>query len=135
MLGIVGVGSNPIVALCIAAILFGISRPIIRRISNAERNPWLVKVLTFSLVLHLLAAPLQIWVVDHLYGGVADWTQYLNRGSALARSGFNMNYAHVSGIVGDGMVSIITGVMFRIIGVNQLGVFLIFSWFAFLGLI
>ncbi len=135
MFGVVGIGSNLIVALAIAGILFAVSRPIIRRISYAERNPWLAKVLTVSLLLHLLAAPLQIWVVDHLYGGIADWTQYLNRGAALARSGFNMNYAHVTGIVGDGMVSIITGVVFRIIGVNQLGVFLVFSWFAFLGLI
>jgi hypothetical protein len=135
MVGIVGIGSNPIVALGIAGILFAVSRPIIRRISNAERNPWLAKVLTFSLILHLLAAPLQIWVVDHLYGGIADWNQYLNRGAALARSGFNLNYAHVPGIVGDGFVSIFTGVVFRIIGFNQLGAFLIFSWFAFLGLI
>ena len=135
MFGVVGIGSNPIVALAIAGILFAVSRPIIRRISNAERNPWLAKVLTFSLVLHLLAAPLQIWVVDHLYGGIADWTQYLNKGAALARSGFNLNYAHVTGIVGDGMVSIITGVVFRIIGVNQLATFVVFSWFSFLGLI
>lgn len=135
MFGIVGIGSNPIIALAIAGILFAVSRPIIRRISNAEQNPWLAKVMTFSLVLHLLAVPMQIWVVDHLYGGIADWNQYLNRGAALAHSGFNLNYAHVNGIVGDGMVSIITGVVFRIIGVNQLGVFLVFSWFAFLGLI
>ena len=129
------VGSNLIVVLGVAGILFAVTRPIIRRISNAERNPWLVKVLTFSLVLHLLAVPLQVWVVDHLYGGIADWNQYLNRGAVLARNGFDLNAAHVTGIVGDGMVSIITGVVFRIIGVNQLGVFLVFSWFAFLGLI
>ena len=135
MFGIVGIGANPIVALAIALILFAVSRPIIRRISSSEQNPWLAKVLTFSLLLHLLAVPMQVWVTDHLYGGIADWNQYLNRGAALARSGFNMNYAHVTGIVGDGMVSILTGVVFRIIGVNQLGVFLIFSWFAFLGLI
>src|SRR5579872_6280024 len=82
----VALPSNPIVGLAIAGLLFAIGRPVIRRTAYAENNPWLVRVLTASLILHLLAAPMQIWVVDHFYNGVADWLRYDNVGSVLASS-------------------------------------------------
>jgi hypothetical protein len=132
----ISIPSNPIAGLLIAGILFGIGRPIILRVSYAEKNPWLVRILTISLLLHLLAAPLQIWVVDHFYNGVADWLRYDNQGSSLAS-----NYRHfdfsVPGkrLVGDGMVSAIAASVFAIIGVNQVGAFLIFSFGAWLGLL
>jgi hypothetical protein len=85
----ISIPSNPIAGVLIAGILFGIGRPIILRVSYAEKNPWLVRILTISLLLHLLAAPLQIWVVDHFYNGVADWLRYDNQGSSLAS-----NYRH-----------------------------------------
>ena len=82
------IGSNPIVVTLLAVALFAIGRVIIRRIVKAEGgDPWLGKALTVCLILHLVAAPLQIWVVDHLYGGVADYTRYNNQGAVLA-SGF-----------------------------------------------
>ena len=36
---------------------FGLGRVVIQRVAFAEGNPWLVRILTISLVLHLLAAP------------------------------------------------------------------------------
>lgn len=132
----VSLPSNPIVGLAIAGILFGIGRPIIVRVAHAENNPWLVRILTASLLLHLLAAPLQIWVVDHFYNGIADWLRYDNQGSVLASSYRHFDFS-VPGrrLLGDGMVSAIAACVFAIIGVNQVGAFLIFSFWAWLGLL
>ena len=49
--------SNPIASLIVFAVLVAVSRPIIVRVAGAEAKPWLVSVLTASLILHLLCAP------------------------------------------------------------------------------
>jgi hypothetical protein len=130
--------SQPILALLIAIALFAIGRVIIRRITKAEGgDPWLAKVLTVCLILHLVAAPSQIWVVDHLYGGVADYTRYDSQGAVLASGFRHFNFslapAQLRGIVGDGAVSIVTGAVFSIVGSNQAGAFLVFSFLSFIG--
>lgn len=132
--------SEPAVALGIAVLLFLASRPIIRKIARGEDSEWLTRVLTASLILHFLAVPLQIWVVDHFYNGIADWLRYDNQGATVASGFRHFNFSVVSelrprGLVGDSAVSILTGVVFAVIGINQLGAFFIFSWFAFLGLL
>jgi hypothetical protein len=133
------VPSNPVVSVVIAVLLYAASRPIIRRVAVAESNPWLVRILTISLILHLLAAPAQIFVVDHFYHGIADWKRYDNQGSILAPEfrhfDFSFANANVRGIVNDGSVSIATGIVMAIVGVNQLGAFLVFSWLSWLGVV
>jgi hypothetical protein len=137
VIALVHTPSNPITAVVIALLLFGVSRPIIHRVARAEGSPWLVRILTISLILHLLAAPAQIFVVDHFYKGVADWLRYDNQGSILAPSfrhlDFTLAHANVRGIVNDGSVSIAAGIVMAIVGVNQLGAFLVFAWLSFLG--
>lgn len=133
------VSSQPVVALLIAIALFALGLVVIRRVAEAERDPWLVKALTVCLLLHLICAPLQIWVVDHLYGGVADYLRYDSQGALLANGfrhlDFSLAPAHLGGIVSNGSVSIVTGVVMAILGVNQAGAFLVFSWLAFIGII
>ncbi len=133
----VAVGSNPIEGVVVAAVLLGIGYPLIKRISESEKEPWLSKVLMAGLVLHLISSPLQIWVVDHFYQGISDWVRYTHQGALLApdfRSfHFTLQHANVRGIVGDGSVSIVTGVVFAIVGVNQVAAFLIYSFLAWLG--
>jgi len=108
-------------------------------VALAEKSPWLVKVLTISLLLHLVAAPVQVWVVDHFYHGVADWLRYDNEGVVLAGQfrhfDFSGAFTNTHRLVGDGIVSTISGLAFAVVGTNQVGVFLVFSWFAFIGLI
>ncbi len=131
--------SNPLVGLIVAAVLFGIGRVIIRRVAYAEGDPWLVKILTFALVLHLVAAPTQIFVVDHVYHGVADWTQYTHVGSYLAGNfrhfDFTLAGANIRAVVNDGSVSISAGVVMAIVGSNLVATFLVFSWLSFIGTI
>jgi Dolichyl-phosphate-mannose-protein mannosyltransferase len=126
-------------SLIIAAGLFGLGRVVIGRLAPLESNPWLYKALTVCLVLHLIGAPVEIWVIDHLYGGIADYNRYDAQGAVLANGfrhlDFSLAPAHLKGIVSDGSVSIVAGVVFAIIGVNQLGAFLVFSWLSFIGIV
>ena len=130
-------GSNPIGVVIVAAVLYAASRPIILWVAEKEKNPWLVRILTISLIIHLLMAPAQIFVVDHVYAGVADWTRYDTQAAIIAPHfrAFNFTLAgsNIHGIVNDGSVSIFTGVVMAIVGANQLATFLVFAWLSFLG--
>jgi hypothetical protein len=132
-------GSNPIGVVIVAAVLYGISRPIIRWVVDKEQNPWLLRILTWSLIIHLLAAPAQILVVQHVYQGIADYTRYDTQGSILAQNFRSFNFtlagSNLGGIVNDGSVSIAAGIVMAIVGVNQLAAFLVFSWLSWLGAI
>jgi len=129
--------SNPLASIIVVLVLCAISRPIIRRISVAEANPWLVRILWASLILHLLAAPAQVYVVHHFYHGIADWKRYDQQGSILGPEfrhfDFSLANANVRGIVNDGSVSIATGIVMAIVTPDQIATFLVFSWFSFLG--
>jgi hypothetical protein len=131
--------SQPITAALVAIVLFVLGRLVIRHVSETERDPWLAKALTVCLLLHLIFAPLQIWVVDHLYGGVADYNRYDGQGAILATGfrhfDFSLAPANLGGIVSNGAVSIVVGVVFTIVGTNQAAAFLVFSWLAFVGVI
>jgi hypothetical protein len=133
----VTVPTNPIATLVIAVALFLIGRVFIRRITEAEGgDAWLAKALMVCLLLHLISAPLQIWVVDHLYGGIADYGRYDAQGAALAKGFRHFDFSlgnNAQGIVGGGAVSIVAGVVFAIIGTNQAGAFLVLTFLAFIG--
>ena len=100
-------------------------------------DPWLSKALTACLIAHLVAAPLQIWTVNHLYGGLADYTRYVTRGAAFASPfrHFDFNVSGVGGIVDNGSISIVAGVLFALVGLNQAAVFLIMSFLSFIGIV
>jgi ABC-type multidrug transport system fused ATPase/permease subunit len=131
------VASNPIVSLFVAVVLFGLGRMVIQRVAFAEGNPWLVRIMTVGLLLHLLAAPAQIFVVNHFYHGISDWIRYTHQGSILGpnfrRFDFTTAGANVRQIINDGSVSIAAGIVMAIVGVNELATFLVFSWLAFIG--
>ena len=132
------IGSNPIVVALLAVAVFALGRRIIRRIVEAEGgDPWLAKALTACLVAHILAAPLQIWTVNHLYGGTADYTRYIYHGAALANGFRHFDFSlppGFGGIVDNGSISIVAGVLFAVVGINQAAAFLIMSFLAFIGI-
>ena len=129
--------SNPFGVAIVAAVLYAVSRPIIRGVAVKERNPWLIRILTISLIVHLLAAPAQIFVVNNFYHGIADWIRYDTQGSILSHNYRSFNFsaqgANLRTIVNDGSVSIFAGVVMAIVGVNQIATFMVFAWFSFLG--
>src|SRR5215831_3574156 len=134
------VSSQPLPALLVAGILLGLGLVIVRRVSEAEGgDPWLRRALTVCLILHLVAAPLQIWMVNHLYGGIADYNRYDSQGATLAMGfrhfDFSIPPGVVGGIVSNGAVSIVAGVVFAIVGTSQASAFLVMSFLSFIGIV
>jgi hypothetical protein len=131
------VGSNPIVFIPVAVLVFLAGRAVAKHVAAKERDPRLLNLLTISLVIHLLCAPAQIFVVDHIYNGVADYNRYLFQGTYIAnnvRAGhFTLANTGVTSILGDGMVSIISGSVLTVLGPNKLAEFLVFALVAFIG--
>ena len=132
------IGSNPIVVVVLAIALYVLGRRFIRRIVTAEGgDPWLGKALTACLVLHLVAAPLQIWTVNHLYGGIADYSRYIYKGAPLASGFRHFNFSlppGFGGIVDNGSVSIVAAALFALVGIDQTAAFLIMSFLSFIGI-
>ncbi len=131
------VHSDPIVALLVAGILVLATVPIARNIAARERDPRLYQLLMAAVITHLLFSSVQLWVVDHIYHGVTDYTRYINQGAVLARRYRTFNFSNAGlnppvNVLGQGSVSIAAGVVMAIVGINKLALFYVFSWFAFL---
>jgi hypothetical protein len=131
------VGSDPFTAILVTAIVLALGFRVSKRVARVQGDQRLVKLLMLSLILHLLCAPAQIWVVDHVYNGVADYNAYVNRGAALAqnlRAGtFSFANTNIRGYTGDNMVYIASGVVQTVLGINKLAEFIVFTGLAFLG--
>jgi hypothetical protein len=129
--------SQPLVVAVVALILIAVSVPIARRQGRIGGDPRLVKLLMIALLLHLLGSAATIFVDNHVYHGVADFTQYVHRGALISKNFRSFHFTTAgSGIntsLGDGSVSVAAGVVFSIIGVNELGAFFVFAWLSWLG--
>jgi hypothetical protein len=129
------VGTNLPVALVVAAILAWLGVLIAKKVARTDAYPALAKVMIASVLLHLLFAPLQIFVVDHFYAGVADWLKYDHLAAVLAntwRSG-HFNLAGVPASIGNGTIGIAGAVVMTLVGPNQLAAFFVCSWLAYVG--
>jgi hypothetical protein len=132
------VGTDLLAALLVAVVLFWLGRSIAISVSEHDPFPALRTVMIVSVALHLASAPLQVFVVDHFYGGVADWLRYDHLGALMAD---NVRHGHFTlagtGIgqhfINDGSVSFYGGVIMTLIGPNQLGAFFVSAWIAFVG--
>jgi hypothetical protein len=131
--------SAPAGIVIVALVLTGVSLPIARRVSRIEADPRLVTLLMIGLFLHFLAGPAQIFVDNHAYHGVADFSGYVHQGATLSKNfsafDFTTKGAGLRGILGDGSVSIAAGVVFSLVGVNEVASFFVFAWFSWLGTI
>jgi hypothetical protein len=130
-------GSSVPVALFVAVLLALATIPIARRLQLNDSYRMLARVVIASAILHLVFAPVEIYVVDHFYKGVADWIGYDRQGALLAsnwRGGhFMLAGSGVTGIIGNGSVSIANGIVMTIVGPDQLAAFFVFAWLAFVG--
>jgi hypothetical protein len=108
-----------------------------RRVARGDSFTDLYKVMVASVVLHILCAPGQILVVDHFYGGVADWTRYVHQGALLSSNWRNGHFmiagSGIHGLLGDGAVSIAGGVIMTVFGPDKLAAFFVSAWLAFVG--
>lgn len=131
--------SAPFGIIITAAVLFAVSVPIARRVARTEGDPRMVSLLLIAFFLHLLGGPAQILVDNHVYHGVADFTGYVHQGATLSAGfrtfHFTLAGAHLRSVLGDGSVSIAAGVVFSLVGVNEVAAFFVFAWFSWLGTI
>lgn len=130
-------GTTLPVALAVAAVLAWLGVVIAKKVARSDPYRSLAGVMIASVLLHLLCAPLQIYVVDHFYNGVADWLRYNHQGALLAdmwRNGhFGLAGSGVNGILGSGSVSIAGGVVMTLVGPDQLAAFFVCAWLAYVG--
>jgi hypothetical protein len=131
------INSNPEIAGLVAVILVLVSIPICRNIAARQRDPGLYRLLVAAVITHLIFSSLQLWVVDHIYHGVTDYTRYINQGAILGKRYRSFNFSNAGlhpavNVLGQGSVSIAAGVVMAIVGINKLALFYVFSWFAFL---
>jgi hypothetical protein len=121
----------------VAGILVWLGVLITRYVVRRDSYRSLATIMVVSLILHILCAPAQIFVVHHFYGGVADWTRYTHQGALLAsnwRGGhFMLAGTGIRGLLGDGAVSIAGGIIMTVLGPNQLAAFVVAAWLAFVG--
>jgi hypothetical protein len=130
------VGTVPLHALMVAAVMFAVTVPIALRLANREGRRWLVPLVLGGLVLHFIGAAMQIVVVRAVYANVADFNLYDGQGAALSQAWHNGIWI-IPGLQlpGNGTISIIVGLVYSVFGVDQLGGFLVFSWFSLMGLL
>jgi hypothetical protein len=133
-----GVGTDLPVAIVAFGVMLWLGMRIARSVSERDSYAALRNIMIASVVLHLLCAPLQIFVVHHFYAGVADFNKYDKVGSIFADNvrGGHFTFAG-TGItkpfINDGSVSLYGGIIMTLVGPNQLGAFFVAAWVSFVG--
>jgi len=130
------VRSNKPIDFLVAIVLIVITIPIARKVSETERDEKLYGLLMAAMVTHILFTIASLYVVNHVYHGITDYTRYVSQGAQLGkhfdRFDFTLPYSVGHKILGDGSVSIAAGVVFAIVGANKIAGFFVFSWLCFL---
>jgi hypothetical protein len=131
------VGTSPLHAGLVALGLLAVSWPLAVREGRRHGQSWLAPLLLLSLVLHLLGSVAQAEVVRHLYDNAADFQKYDGQGAALADGlrHLQLDTTGLGKIPGTGAVSVATGAVYAVVGVDQLGGFFVFTWLGLIGLV
>ena len=131
--------SEPVVVVFVALLLVAVSVPIARRQGRIEGDPRLVKLMIIGLLLHFLGSAATIFVDNHVYHGVADFTLYVHQGAIASHNFRSFNFSTqgtgIKSVISDGSVSLAAGFVFAIVGVNELAAFFVFAWLSWLGAI
>jgi len=131
--------SNKEIDVLVAVVIIFATVPIARKVADIEKDQGLYGLLMAAMVTHLAFTLASLYVVNHIYHGVTDYTRYVNQGAILGRHfdrfDFTLPPNIATKVLGDGSVSIAAGVVFAIVGVNKIAGFLVFSWLAFLATI
>jgi len=127
-------GTDTLTGIAVGLVLFFLTLPIASRLARREGDDRLRAIVAWGLALKLLAAPAQLFVTSRFYQDIADFNIYHDAGATLAAQfRHGIFAADVGRVVGSGFVSILTGIVYAIIGVSKLGGFFVFSWMGFLG--
>jgi hypothetical protein len=124
----IGGGSPVGSALLFIPILFALTTPIFVRAARTERHFDLAGLLALGLLLRFIAA-------YYRYDHAVDARTYNVWGTRLAQSFRELNFAPDTGanVPGSGSMRYISGLVHAVCNSDEMAVFLIFTWLAFLG--
>lgn len=128
----------------LAPILVGITVPFFARQAVREGDPRLLWLLVFALIVKLIGALVRYHVATGLYSK-ADAIGYDGVGTKLAERFSHGDFQLSNVYLGEGLnrplvfsgtsfISILTGIVYTLIGPSIVGGFFFFSWLGFLGL-
>ena len=124
-------------AFLVAPVLLLVSLPLAKRISQAEDDPRIGRLILWAMVAKLLGSIPRYYMVYGLYDGVGDSHRYARAGAQLAeqfRDGVFAVDTGTQSVIGTPFIEIVTGWVFALTGPTMLGGFIVFSWLCFWGL-
>ncbi len=116
-------------------VIVALTVPALSRQAEREGDARVFVLLVGALFLKLLGSVVRHFVAFTVYGGVADAAGYHEWGVRIAERFHSGDFT--TGLVSltlTNFIRFLTGVVYTAIGPSQLGGFLLFSWFGFLGL-
>jgi hypothetical protein len=129
------VGSSVLHAGAVAALLIVIAVPLSMYAAHRERQRWLFPLLLGSLLLRFMGSLAQGLVAAKVYNNSADFQGYDGDGRLLAPG---LRHLHITltglKIPGTGVVSVVTGAIYAVLGVDKFGGFFVFSAIGLTGL-
>lgn len=121
--------------LAVGAALVAVTLPALSRQAAREGDRRLYWILVAALALKLIGALARLYVIDDVYGGVADANAYYRRATEVASRLAVGNYeTGMEFRLGGDWVVLVTAVLFVVIGPMKLGGFIFFSWLGFWGI-
>jgi hypothetical protein len=126
-----------VVGILIGLGLLLVTLPQARRAGRLDGDPATTRLVRWGLVLKLVSAPAYLVVIGAVYHG-GDYGLYSQNGALIAHAYRSGNFSpHLEVLKQyssvDNFVSYVTGWIYAIFGVTEMGAFIVFSWFAFLG--
>lgn len=139
IVGIVGFATldfnliDPVIQM---GVLLAIVLPIARRIARNDRDPALFGFIVAAFTAKMLGAVTRDLVTNVYYNGVADANEYHAWGKELVSSYRVFDFSpDIGKFSGTGFMRGLTGVIYSVAGTSKFGGFMIFSFFAFIGLL
>lgn len=128
------------VPVLVAVVLVLITTPIIFALSRGDRNRRLRWLLVIALLLKLGATIPRYYVNEVTYQGSADAGRYHQAGRVFVenreKGEWSIEGAYLTSFSSETRaIGYIAGIVYSVIGPSLMGGFLVFSWFAFLGLL
>lgn len=122
-------------ALLIAPVLGVASVAVMTRASLAAGDQRLTRLLQWAVVYKGAMTLVRYFVVEVVYGGAADASQYHAVGGRLADAyrQFDFIRPDEGRIIGTTFLEMLTGAVYAITGQTRLGGFFVFSWFSLMG--
>jgi hypothetical protein len=117
------------------AVLLLITMPVAGHVARIDGDPSIGRFIMVAAVVKLVVgAGLRYWMAFTLYDGT-DPQRYHLAGKQLAPLFRSGDFSNLGEISGTRFIEILTGTVYALTGATRLGAFLVYSWFAFIGLV